>query len=468
VDQLPVPAQLRYYPFQREGIRFVLDRSGALLADEPGIGKTIQAIGVINAIPELEKILVVCPATLRLNWRRELSKWLVKFRSIGVIGLDQTSAETLFSTCTIIIINYDRLYSNQDILGSLTWDLVILDESHFIKSPGAKRTRVATALKANRRVALSGTPVLNRPAELLLILSWLSPHEWPRSGWHEYELRYCNAYWDGFGWDVSGASNLEELSSRLRTVMLRRTKAEVLPELPAKCRTVIELSPTVEMRTLVKKELDAFRRVAQQQSEQFQASIRKLRVDPQQIDGDNLAIIRHQTAMAKVPLAAEFVREALEGGANKIVIFAHHRDVIKALENALSPWHPVILIGGMGMQERQSSIDTFRTDPKCRIFIGNLVAAGTGITLTASGQVIFAEMSWVPAELTQAEDRCHRIGTRDSVLVQHLVLAGSVDSIMAKTILKKQKILDSLFSVNLRKEHGSPLSGASEVPSNAS
>jgi SWI/SNF-related matrix-associated actin-dependent regulator 1 of chromatin subfamily A len=445
LDQLPAPAQLRYYPFQREGIRFILERSGALLADEPGIGKTIQAIGVINALPELEKILIVCPATLRLNWRRELEKWLVRSRSIGVIGLEQTRSETLLSTCTIIVINYDRLYANREALEAIEWDLVILDESHFIKSPGAKRTRVATMLKAKRRLALSGTPVLNRPAELPPILSWLSPHEWPRNGWHEYELRYCNAYWDGFGWDVSGASNLEELASRLRTVMLRRTKAEVLPELPTKFRTVIELSPTVAMRALVEKEREAFRRVAQQQSDQFRNSIRKLRVDPQQIDGDNLAIIRHQTALAKVPLVTEFVREALAGGTTKIVIFAHHRDVIKALENALAHWHPVILIGGMAMPERQCSIDTFQSDPGCRIFIGNLVAAGTGITLTASSQVIFAEMSWVPAELSQAEDRCHRIGTRDSVLVQHLVLAGSVDSIMAKTICKKQKIMDSLL-----------------------
>jgi SWI/SNF-related matrix-associated actin-dependent regulator 1 of chromatin subfamily A len=445
---IPSPPGLRYFPHQRDGIQFALERPGTLLADEPGVGKTIQAIGVINALPELEKVLIVCPATMRLQWRRELEKWLVKSLSIGVVGVDSVSAEALIFTHAITIINYDRLHANREALLSVTWDLVILDESHFIKSREAKRTIVATALKATRRVALSGTPILNRPAELLSVLSWLSPQHWPESGWHQYELRYCNAFWDGFGWDTSGASNLDELSAKLRaTVMLRRTKVEVLSELPSKMRAVIELSPTLKLKALVKAELAIFEKAAQQrQDEQFRVSVQNLTVNPEQVAGDNLAVIRHQTALAKVPLVAEFVRETLDGGVSKIVIFAHHRNVIAALENALTLYRPVILVGGMNPRDRQASIDTFHIDPACRVFIGNLIAAGVGITLTASSQVVFAEMSWVPAELTQAEDRCHRIGTRDSVIVQHLVLAGSLDAIMAKVLLKKQKVLDSIYN----------------------
>ena len=395
-----------------------------------GLGKSCQAIGVINQDPSIRKIIIVCPASVRIPWRREMERWLDRSLSIGVIGVDKGSSHDLFSK-NVVIINYDRLTRFTRELSACAFDLCVLDECHYIKSLGAKRTQAALGIRARRRIALSGTPILNRPIEIYPVLSWLSPREWPTNQWFQFAQRYCGAHHNGFGWDLSGASNLSELSHRLRsTVMIRRTKAQVLPQLPPKLRTVVELYPDTEMKRLLKRELKTF-------------ETRFLRVDHDSINYDDLAVVRHETALAKVPLVIEYAAEILDGGVRKIVIFAHHRDVIAQLAEGLSKFKPVTLTGATGPQARQESIDAFQDDLSVRLFIGNIQAAGTGITLTVSSCCIFAELSWVPAELSQAEDRLHRIGASDSVIAQYLVLEGSLDAMMVRVLLKKQRILDA-------------------------
>ena len=211
-----------------------------------------------------------------------------------------------------------------------------------------KRTRAALGIKARRRIALSGTHILNRPIEIYPVLSWLSPREWPETGWFQFAQRYCGAHLNQFGWDVSGASNLVELSDRLRsTVMIRRTKAQVLPQLPCKLGTVVELYPDVEMKWLLKRELRAF-------------ETRFLRVDHDSIDWDDLAVVRHETALAKVPLIAQYATELLDGGLRKIVIFAHHRDVVARLQDGrrrLRVGFSPILVLGLPTLERPTLED---------------------------------------------------------------------------------------------------------------
>jgi SWI/SNF-related matrix-associated actin-dependent regulator 1 of chromatin subfamily A len=422
--------ELDLFPFQEEGIRFALEHEGTLIADEMGLGKTVQAIGVINEDPTIRKIIIVSPASMRIPWRRELERWLSRPLSIAVVGVDVGFVQTLFSK-DVLIINWDRLNRLTKELSAFTYDLC---ESHYAKSLEAKRTGAALAIKARRRIALSGTPILSRPIEIYPVLSWLSPREWPADQWFQFAERYCGARHNGFGWDLSGASNLPELSQRLRsTVMIRRTKAQVLPQLPTKLRTVVELYPDPEMKRILKREMKAF-------------ETRFLRVDHESIDWDDLAVVRHETALAKVPLVVQYAAELLDGGVRKIVIFAWHRDVIARLADGLKRFGPVILVGGMAPQVRQNSIDAFQDDSSVWVFIGNIQAAGTGITLApASSVCLFAELSWVPAEISQCEDRLHRIGALDSVTVQHLVLEGSLDAIMVRVLLKKQRILDAVL-----------------------
>jgi SWI/SNF-related matrix-associated actin-dependent regulator of chromatin subfamily A-like protein 1 len=260
---VPCPEGLAYFPYQLEGIAFARSRTGTLLADEQGVGKTIETIGLINALgDDLPYILIVCPATMRLVWRTELERWLFKRLSIGVVGTDSVPVE-LLSRVNILIINYDRLWKTRDLILDRNWDLVILDEVHLIKNPDTYRSRVVGQLQAVRRLALSGTPMPNRPIELYPILSWLDPSRWPAEGKFKFALRYCAARSTTFGWDMNGSSHTEELGNVLRsTVMIRRTKAEVLPQLPPKFRRVVELEPGVDLKAVVEHELAVFEECA--------------------------------------------------------------------------------------------------------------------------------------------------------------------------------------------------------------
>jgi SWI/SNF-related matrix-associated actin-dependent regulator 1 of chromatin subfamily A len=323
------------YPYQQEGVEYMLARQGAMLCDEMGTGKSCQAIGVMNALPRLHHLLIACPASMRIPWRRELEQWLTRPLSIGVVGVDEVP-EQLFARVNVLVINYDRLTQHRELLFSRVWDLVVLDECHLLKTPEAQRSQVALKVQAAKRLALSGTPIPNRPIEIYGILSWLDPTNWPSKERFRFALRYCAAKQTAFGWDLGGASHLDELSERLRsTLMLRRLKKDVLSSLTRKRRTVIELSPGINLAEVLQSEWQAFRQFEASGlvPDQYDAKVRSLK--PARLKArDNLAIVRHQTALAKVPLVVEFVTEALRTGSEKVVVFAHHRDVIQALDEA--------------------------------------------------------------------------------------------------------------------------------------
>ena len=217
-----------------------------------------------------------------------------------------------------------------------------------------------------------------------------------------------------------GASHLEELSARLRsTVMLRRTKAEVPPSLPSKFRSVIEPSPETNLSELLRAQWRAFECWMERTTgapgngngDGYQKRVKGL-ARFQGPQWSNLAVARHETARAKVPLVSAFIRELFENGSGKVTLFAHHKDIIAQLAEELACFGPVTLTGETAPKTRTQVVDRFHSDPACRLFIGNIVAAGTGITLApASSHCVFAEVSWVPAEMTQAEDRLHRVGT---------------------------------------------------------
>ena len=449
---IPAPEGLAYMPFQKAGIKYALDRQNTLIGDEMGLGKTIQAIGVINAL-KAEKVLVICPASLRLNWRQELNKWLTVPGEVGIaIG-------KVWPFTPITIINYDILRNHQRAIRDIEWDLLIVDEVHYIKNPKTQRTQqvfgYGKSLKpipAKKRLYLTGTPMVNRPVELYPLLRSISS-EW--GGWSTFTKRYCNAYHNGFAWDVSGASNLDELQDRLRgQCMVRRLKKDVLTDLPAKRRQVVELpangaSEVVKMEQQVRKELDekvakaklaVEMAKASEDKEDYEAAVSELSLT-MQFHFTEMSRIRKEVAIAKVPAVIERISDVLNAG-HKVVVFAHHHEVTDRLFRSL-PFEQVVKLDGRDeMKDRDHSVRRFQTDDEVKVFIGGIHAAGVGLTLTAASHVIFAELDWVPGKISQAEDRCHRIGQKDSVFVQHLVLEGTIDAQMAHTLVAKQFVLD--------------------------
>jgi SWI/SNF-related matrix-associated actin-dependent regulator 1 of chromatin subfamily A len=449
---LPHPEGLDYMPFQKAGIRYGLDRTGVLIADEMGLGKTIQAIGIINADPSIQTAIIICPKSLKLNWKRELEKWLVRPLSIGV-------ANGTFSNTDIVIVNYEGLIRLKN-LDAREWDIAIVDEAHYIKNAKTQRSRAVKSIRARRQVRLTGTPIVNRPVELYNVIEDLGGN-W--GSFFSFAKRYAGAHHNGFGWDFSGAQNLDELQRRLReSIMVRRLKMDVLKELPSKIRQIIEVEAdstraqkAVRLEQLQEEEseerladLRAQVELSKAESDEaYKAAVQRLH-EASQVDFQEMSRLRHETAIAKIPAVVAHITNALEDNDNKIIIAAHHHDVIADLAEALADSHPVTLTGENNERDRQASVDAFQTDPNVRVFIGSITAAGVGITLTASSHVVFAELDWVPGNITQMEDRAHRIGQTETVLVQHIVLSGSLDARMAQILVNKQNVIDSSLDVN--------------------
>lgn len=421
--------------------------------------------------------MIVCPASLKLNWAKELKRWLVRTLPISLVS----GREGILPNKGIVILNYDILVDREKQLTAETWDLVVLDESHYIKSRDTLRAKVVAGgkvkkvedkivrgklkkgreevtylgIKARRRIAMTGTPIMNRPIELFETLRWLDP-SWER-GRSKFAEAYCGACLQN-GWDTSGATNLEKLQTMLRqSVMVRRLKNQVLTELPAKQRSIIEFPTTADMRSVLEAELkewdqkQAELRAAQanrdnakehkEDKEAYNAAVGNLK-EAMRVAFEQMAAVRAATAKVKLPSVVEFCTEALNNSDKKIVVFGHHQTMVLGLMKALAEFNPVQCDGMMSAEDKQKSVDAFQNDPKVRVFVGTIIAAGVGLTLTAASHVIFAELAWVPGQVTQAEDRCHRIGQKDSVLVQHLVLEHSLDARMAELIVQKQAIAD--------------------------
>ena len=454
---IPSPEGLNYLPFQRAGIAYAMSRPGTLIGDEMGLGKTIQICGLINATRP-DNVLVICPASLKINWQRELERWLVPEYTIGIASSDD------LPDTDIVIINYDILTKNAAALikrcNTRPIALAVADEAHYVKNPKAQRSKVAVGLLAlaERRVLLTGTPIVNRPKELFNLIQVLDPNRWPK--FFGYATRYCNAKKTRWGWDFDGHSNLAELQDILRrTVMVRRLKKDVLKDLPPKVRQIIPV-PANGYAKQVRAEKDMETR--------YDESFAELRTARDRADADdneeayreaanklqelvntqfnNMSRVRHDTAVLKIPAVIAHVEEILEA-TDKVVLMAHHHDVIDGLFDGLESYNPVSLTGRDNQRTRQDAVDTFQNDPGCRVFIGSVQAAGVGLTLTAASTVVFAELGWTPAEVSQAEDRCHRIGQTDSVLVHHLVIDGSLDARMAHTLVQKQAVLDRALDI---------------------
>jgi SNF2 family DNA or RNA helicase len=413
-------------PFQSAGVEYALKAQRTFIADEMGLGKTVEALAAVQAAQAFP-VLVICPATLKLNWQREARKWLPG-RTTELMGASVPKAD-------VVIVNYDILRKVKAQLIGFGFQTVILDESHYVKNYKAQRSVVAKAIadQAKLRLALTGTPLLNRPYELVSQLQVLDRLT-DMGGFWPFVTRYCNAKKTRFGWDFSGAQNLGELNERLRSCCyIRRKKVDVLPELPDKVRSVIPVDlSNLEEYQAAEADLKAFLKDFQSVSDEDIA--KKMRAE-QLV---KIEVTKQIAAKGKLEAVVEWVTSFLETG-EKLVLFAHHQSVVHKLGDTFSA--PVIT-GETPLKQRQAIVDRFQTDPACPLIVCNIQAGGLGITLTAASNVAFVELGWTPAVHDQAEDRCHRIGQKSSVNAWYFLANGTVDEIIYDLIAQKREVVD--------------------------
>lgn len=422
-------ATLREY--QKIGVSFISEKQGrALVADEMGLGKTIQAIAwVFQNREQAGTVLVVCPASLKENWRREFSK------HAGMPANVVNGGGVEVPTGKITIINYDRL---KNLPKDLRVDTLILDEAHYVKNPSAIRSKLTAELsrKAKHVIALTGTPITARPMDLWHAVKCINPRLFPSR--HAFGLRYCAGKNNGWGWEYKGASHTDELHQILsEMVMIRRKKSEVLSELPEKQRIVVNFK--LDNRS----EYDKARRdliswILLNKSKE--AALRASRAE-------QLARFQHLKILAaqgKLTQAIEWLENFLDETGEKVVVFTTHKSVADGIASHFAG-KAVKLTGDTAPGQRQAVVDQFQNDQNIKVFVGNLTAAGVGITLTAARTVVFLELGWNPAEHNQAEDRVHRIGQDKECSAYYLIAGDSIEEELMELIDSKRKNIDSII-----------------------
>ena len=430
-------------PFQQTGVDFIARQNGrVLIADEMGLGKTVQALAYLYARPDLYPALVICPASLKLNWEKEAKAANFK----GRIHIVSGKKPARLPKAELYIVNYDIVSARINDLLALGCKVMILDESHYLKNKKALRTKAVLGgyrqntpnlSKIPRIIALTGTPIVNRPIEIYPVAKMIAPHVLPP--FMTFARRYCGARHNGFGWDYTGATNTQELHKLLTdSFMIRRTKADVLTDLPDKRRSVIPMSMTKAARSEYKKARD-----------HFLGWLRS--VDPAKVSAAQRAevlvqfqALKQLARRGKWEDTMNWIKDAAETN-GKLIVFAVHHEAIDLLMDGLEGFNPVKIDGRDAQEARQAAVERFQNDPTCRIFIGNIKAAGVGLTLTAADTVIFTELGWTPGELSQAEDRAHRIGQKNAVSVYYLVASGTVEEEIAGLLSRKQRVLDSVL-----------------------
>jgi SWI/SNF-related matrix-associated actin-dependent regulator 1 of chromatin subfamily A len=418
---------------QKEAIEKLVKNKKFILADDMGLGKTTSTI--IAALETgAKKVLIVCPASLKINWQREIANY--SDRTVYIAEGKKFSDEHDF-----VIVNYDILKNFHDTkekdkseIMRINFDLVIMDEAHMISNPQAQRTKIANdiASKSNRVWLLSGTPMTSRPMNYYNLLNLVdSP---VAMNWMAYAKRYCNGFQFSVGkrkvWNVTGASNLDELRERTSTHILRRLKEDVL-DLPEKIITPVYL----RLKSKDYEELmgEYFNWYDQNPEESSSLTIQF----------SKLMKVRKVIAQEKVNNTIELAENIIEQG-KKVIIFTNFTDTLNQIYNHFGK-SAVYLDGSCSKFHRQNAVDEFQTNDKIKVFVGNLKAAGVGITLTSAEAVIMNDLSFVPAEHSQAEDRSHRIGQKNSTSVYYPLFENSIEGAIYDILNRKKKIISTVM-----------------------
>lgn len=416
-------------PYQEAGAAFLAERTTALLADEPRVGKTAQAV-IASDLVNARSVLVLCPASAVPGWKREFDRFLECPPLLAVMSYEKAL----------------RYFTEIDVHHSV--DVLILDEAHYLKNPKAKRTQMVFGPKSDGRgglagwakhvFALTGTPMPKDASELWPMMRALAPERItnPKTGkpynFWQFVMKYCKVKNNGFGQQIVGTKNHDELRQKLAGFMLRRSLADVAPEMPALAFDTLPVE--AKFPSGLSSEIDMAKRALEEGGLEGLNAV-----------APHVATLRRMTGIAKVRPVAEWVKTHFECGGGKLVIFAHHKAVLGGLADEVADLCPVYVDGSTGGAVRQSEIDSFQTDPECKVFLGQLQAAGTAIRLDAADQILFVEADWVPSANFQASQRILDVTKTTPCLARFVSIAGSLDDDIMRVVARRTSDIEKIL-----------------------
>lgn len=442
---------------QKIGAKWLADCKYALLADKPGVGKTCQAIVGFD-IAMCETILVICPAAVTEHWKREIEEMCGKGHKIQVMKSGHS-----FHSNRVCIASYNTITDSvgrvrkglvedwRSVL--IPWDLVIIDEVHYLKTPTSARSKAVWGFKGEKGIVdsaarvwpLSGTPSPNNPLELYPMIKKLFADQFRMADGRvicqtDFIKRYCRTKRNGFGFKIIGGKNLDDLKARLAPVMLRRerkkTKEPRIVNLYLDCKKELRFLQGQEDINMWMALEDALINAASDKH-------RKAILDG--IDDSLQRKMRRHLGLAKVDAMVGWAIDQLESGVEKLVLFGYHTDVLKGLWEGLKKDYSLVFVDG-STTKRDDQAQRFKNDPKCRVFIGQITAAGTGLDgLQVAQDIVLVEYSWVPGENKQVIARLDRRGQEGFVLARYAIVSGTMDEQILRTVMQKEITITEIF-----------------------
>ncbi len=462
---IPVPGGLNpqtekpyaFLPYQRAGIAYALKRPCTLVGDEPGLGKTMQAIGFSNCLSTASDIVIVCPGTLKPMWKEKFMEWDVKRLTVGIAS-GVTEKTRAWPDTDVVIMNYDIVYAHLDKLAERNWQIRIVDEAHRLKSKKARRTKAVFSVNAERSIYLSGTPSLNgKPIEMWPLLEQIDPNGLGKDWW-DFATKYCKltevvvdqfnkprcvAFWAGDRraknekhqcWLTDGATRLEEMQGIMRQrFMVRRLKADVMKDLPAKRRMIIPIEVSAKDAKHFAKEIMEFEKFSGKSADELYDMPGFGEFSTEMLEA-GLKMVKPTVEIAEDDLEEMEVK--------KLVIMCYHKEVANQICEELKG---LLVTGDVAVSKRYDLCKRFQVEPDLHVLVGTIDACSEGLEMFAASEMIFPERGWTPGSVTQAEDRIHRMGQKGSCLYKHLVLQHSLQERQTRALIRKQDQADRML-----------------------
>lgn len=458
---------LPLFPYQKVGASFLHQIGSGLMADDVGLGKTIQALAVCEKV-KAEKVLIFCPSAIKWQWAEEIEKFLYPAGApegeIVVVEGNKRRRDLLLQDQIVVrreswqgkangwrkgsgarffIVNYELLLRNLDAMNCREWDVIIADEATKISNATAKTSKAIKRLRAKRRIAMTGTPVSNRANEVWNIIDFISPGAF--GNYYAFLAHYClKNQWGG----VFGYRNMDELRSKLKRYMIRRMKVDVLPELPEKILSDVPFELTDEEKELYKKlkkeilyeiQHQDIAKINNPMTIQY-TLVKMLRL--RQL-ADSMELLGHNTQSSKLALLKELLTEALTDNDRKAIVFTQFAEMADILERELAEWKP-LKISGKIKEEYRDVVAKFNEDESRRVLV--MTSAGQfGLNIQRASVIFHYDQEWSLAKMQQRDGRAHRIGQKESVLVYNLLAKGTVDYYVKKVLHAKAELSNQIL-----------------------